>query len=179
MTEIFVTRKEWNARSPKSGYTKMSTKPKGVKFHYTGGKVDPNIVNDHALCFKLWRSIQDHHMDGNKWIDIGYTFGVCPHKKAFVGRGLHNLPAANGSGLNSGHYAILFFIGNSGFTKPTDDMKLTALELVDFIRAKTATGAALKGHRDGYNTSCPGEPLYEWIKAGCPKPVIKEKECGN
>src|SRR5690606_427761 len=114
-----VPRKEWGARSPKGSYSRLDS-TKGVKIHYTGGRVDPGIVDDHDRCVALVRSIQNSHMDGNGWIDIGYSLACCPHRKVFVGRGPHRLPAANGPGLNAGHYAVLGLVGSSGLVEPPD-----------------------------------------------------------
>ena len=29
-------------------------------------------------------------------------------------------------------------------------------------------GTLARGHRDGITTSCPGDPLYAWVRAGMP-----------
>jgi len=141
-----------------------------VKVHYTGGRVDPGTVGDHAACVRLVRNIQNHHMDGNGWIDIGYSFVACSHKKVFEGRGLHHLPAANGSGLNSGHYAVLGLVGNAGLVEPPDDLLHAILDAVDHVRANGRAGQEIKGHRDGFPTDCPGGPLYAWVRRGAPRP---------
>ncbi|GAA4191842.1 hypothetical protein GCM10022252_32280 [Streptosporangium oxazolinicum] len=164
-----VTRREWGARQPRGSYSKLNS-TKGVKVHYTGGQVSPDIVNDHAKCVALVKSIQNHHMDGNGWIDVGYSMLVCPHRKVFEGRGVHNVPAANGAGLNSDHYAVLGLVGSSGFTKPTDNVLHGILDAIEYLRDKGGAGREIKGHRDGYSTSCPGEPLYAWVKRGAPRP---------
>ncbi|WP_329083380.1 MULTISPECIES: peptidoglycan recognition protein family protein [unclassified Streptosporangium] len=164
-----VTRREWGARQPRGSYSKLSS-TKGVKVHYTGGQVSPDIVNDHAKCVALVKSIQSHHMDGNGWIDVGYSMLVCPHRKVFEGRGPRNVPAANGAGLNSDHYAVLGLVGSSGFTKPTDNVLHGILDAIEYLRDKGGAGKEIKGHRDGYSTSCPGEPLYAWVKRGAPRP---------
>lgn len=164
-----VRRQDWDARSPRGDYTQLGT-TKGVKVHYTGGRVEPGIVGDHAGCVKLVRSIQSHHMDGNGWIDIGYSFVACPHKKVFEGRGLHHLPAANGSGLNSGHYAVLGLVGNSGLVEPPDALLHAILDAVDHVRDQGRAGKEIKGHRDGFPTDCPGGPLYAWVQRGAPRP---------
>src|SRR5690606_40041853 len=62
------------------------------------------------------------YMDGNGWADIAYSMWVCNHT-AGMGRGPGVLTAANGPGLNADHYSILFLVGTSGVTKPTDNMK--------------------------------------------------------
>ncbi|MEU8379003.1 N-acetylmuramoyl-L-alanine amidase [Streptosporangium sp. NPDC048865] len=164
-----IDRHEWGARAPRGSYSYLSS-TKGVKVHYTGGTVDPDIVNDHKLCVAVVRSIQNHHMDGNGWIDIGYSLLCCPHRKVFEGRGRNHVPSANGAGLNSGHYAVLGMVGNAGFTRPNDGVKWGILDAIDYLRDKGGAGREIKGHRDGYNTSCPGGPLYDWVKAGCPAP---------
>lgn len=175
MALLFTSRKEWEALAPKHPLAPFPSKPKGIKFHYTGGPVSPAIFNDHIRCLAYVRAIQRNHMFGNGWSDIAYNYVVCPHE-VIIGRGLHAKSAANGNQpLNNGHYAILFLVGNKGVTDPTVKMYETALELVVYIRENGPAGNELKGHRDGYATDCPGEPIYEWVKAGCPKPK-KEDE---
>ncbi|YCK39344.1 N-acetylmuramoyl-L-alanine amidase [Actinomadura sp. ATCC 39365] len=164
-----VLRRDWQARAPRGSYTQLDS-TKGVKVHYTGGRVEPAIVSDHAGCVSLVRSIQGYHMDGNGWIDIGYSFVACPHRKVFEGRGLHHLPAANGPGLNAGHYAVLGLVGNAGLVQPPDAMLEAVLDAVQYVRDRGGAGKEIKGHRDGYSTDCPGDPLYAWIKRGAPRP---------
>jgi hypothetical protein len=100
----------------------------------------------------------------------GNTYVACPHRKVFEGRGLHHLPAANGAGLNSGHYAVLGLVGNSGLVTPTDEILDAILDAIDYLRDKGRAGKEIKGHRDGYSTDCPGDALYAWVKKGAPRP---------
>ncbi|WP_219464115.1 peptidoglycan recognition protein family protein [Nonomuraea rhizosphaerae] len=164
-----VIRRDWGARAPRGGYTQLGS-TKGVKVHYTGGQVDPGIVGNHAGCVSLVKSIQGYHMDGNGWMDIGYSFVACPHRKVFEGRGLHHLPAANGAGLNAGHYAVLGLVGNAGLVQPPDGVLHAILDAIEYVRQNGGAGNEIKGHRDGYSTDCPGEPLYAWVKRGAPRP---------
>jgi len=164
-----VSRAEWGARSPRGSYTPLRS-TRGVKVHYTGGHVPPGIVDDHARCAALVRQIQNGHMDGNGWIDIGYTMAVCPHRKVFVGRGPNHLPAANGPGLNSGHYAVLGLVGSSGLVEPPDGMLHGIVDAIEYLRGEGGAGREIKGHRDGYATACPGEALYAWVRRGAPRP---------
>ncbi|GAB2821953.1 hypothetical protein GCM10022221_20090 [Actinocorallia aurea] len=165
----FVTRKQWGARSPRSAASSLAG-TKGVKVHYTGSRVDPRTADDHDRCSALMRQIQNGHMDGNGWNDIGYSFAVCPHRYVFEGRGLHKLPAANGAGLNSGHYAVLGMVGNEGLVVPSDDMLHGIRDAIEYVREKGGAGKEIKGHRDGYSTDCPGARLYKWVKDGAPRP---------
>ncbi|GIH23806.1 hypothetical protein Aph01nite_21160 [Acrocarpospora phusangensis] len=164
-----VTRTAWGARAPKGSYSPLSS-TRGVKVHYTGGRVDPAIVNDHAKCVAMVKSIQNFHMDGNGWIDIGYSMVVCPHRKVFTGRGPRHVPAANGAGLNAGHYAVLGLVGNAGLVEPTDAILHGILDAIEYLRAEGGAGREIKGHRDGYSTDCPGGPLYAWVQRGAPRP---------
>ncbi|MEU4544746.1 peptidoglycan recognition protein family protein [Nonomuraea dietziae] len=168
-----VSRRTWRARPPGGSYTQLDS-TRGVKVHYTGGRVDPAIVRDHAKCVALVQSIQNFHMDGNGWIDIGYSYLACPHRKVFEGRGLHHLPAANGAGLNSGHYAVLGLVGNAGLTVPPDGVLHAVLDAIQHLRDKGGAGREVKGHRDGFNTDCPGDRLYAWIRRGAPRPGGQE-----
>lgn len=173
---LFTSRKEWGALPPKRPSAPFPRKPKGIKWHYTGGPVSPAVLRDHTRCIAYIRSFQRQHMENNGWNDFAYNYAICPHE-VFVGRGLHTKSAANGdSNLNDGHYAVLFLVGTAGVTDPTTEMLETALELVAYIRENGPAGNELKGHRDGYATSCPGSVVYKWIQAGCPKPKREEDE---
>ncbi|MFI6909867.1 peptidoglycan recognition family protein [Nonomuraea sp. NPDC050394] len=168
-----ISRAGWGAKSATRRLDRIAS-TRGVKVHYTGGWVDPRIVDDHRECLQLMLSIQRMHMAGGReqpYSDIGYNFGACPHRRVLVGRGAGILPAANGAGLNSGHYAVLAFVGSSGFTVPNDDLLHAILDAVDYLRAHGGAGREIKGHRDGYATSCPGDRLYGWIRRGAPRPT--------
>ncbi|GAA4101001.1 peptidoglycan recognition protein family protein [Nonomuraea soli] len=169
MTISIVTRKDWDARPPRDEYVPLSG-TKGVKIHYTGGYVDPRLVSDHGRCLALMRQIQNHHMDVNGWADFAYSYAACWHRKVLLGRGPGILVAANGKGLNSAHYAVIGLVGDSGLTAPNDDMLHAILDAVQLLRERGGAGNEIKGHRDGYNTDCPGTPLYDWVRRGAPRP---------
>lgn len=164
-----VTRREWGARAPRGGYG-FVPRTKGVKVHYTGGRVPPEIVDNHGICVAQVKSIQGYHMDGNGWIDIGYTALACPHRRVFVGRGPDHLPAANGSGLNADHYAVMGLVGNAGFTQPNDDLLHGIRDAIEWLREEGNAGKEIEGHRDGFSTDCPGAALYAWVQRGAPRP---------
>ncbi|MBO4272372.1 N-acetylmuramoyl-L-alanine amidase [Microbispora triticiradicis] len=167
-----ISRAGWKAKAPNGFYTVVSS-TRGVKVHYTGGPVPAGIVDDHDLCVQHVRDIQRMHMAGGRevpYMDIGYNMVACPHRKVFMGRGPHHLPAANGPGLNSGHYAVLALVGNKGFTQPNDDLLHAVCDAIDYLRKEGGAGKEVKGHRDGYATDCPGGPLYAWVKKGAPRP---------
>ena len=171
-----ISRNQWNARKPTGNYGWMPPTPKGVKIHYTGGHVNPRLLTDHDYCVKAVQGIQNGHMNGNGWIDIGYSFAVCPHRKVFEGRGIGYLPAANGAGLNSGHYAVLALVGNSGLTQPNEGMIEGIRDAIAYIRAFGNAGKEIKGHRDGYSTDCPGGPIYRLVLNGTFEPTLRDEE---
>ncbi|MEV0993402.1 peptidoglycan recognition family protein [Nonomuraea sp. NPDC050202] len=165
---IIESRASWDAARPRS--TTYLGSAKGVKAHYTGGRADPRTLDDHDACRAAVKGIQRGHMTGNGWSDIGYSMVVCNHDRAMIGRGPHVLPAANGPGLNSGHYAILLLVGTSGVIEPTDAMKRAFHAARTYLREHGGAGSEIKGHRDGYATSCPGGATYAWVRAGAPLP---------
>lgn len=164
-----VSRKDWGARAPKATPSRLGS-TRGVKVHYMGEHVDPALLDHHERCDDLVRRIQNSHMDGNGWNDLGYTALVCSHGYVYRGRGPNVLPAANGEGLNSGHYAVCALLGDTGLTKPTDAMLHGLRDAIEWLRAEGDAGNEIKGHRDGYATSCPGAPLYAWVRNGAPRP---------
>lgn len=166
MTTI-ESRTTWGARRSRGNSYLASAR--GVKAHYTGGHVNPATLTDHEKCRAAVKGIQNGHMDGNGWNDIGYSMVVCNHA-AMIGRGAHVLPAANGPGLNSGHYAILVLVGTSGVTTITGAMKYHFHEARDYLRQFGNAGAEIKRHRDGYATSCPGPSVSAWVQAGAKFP---------
>jgi hypothetical protein len=173
-----ITRRQWGAKPPTGSHTRISH-AEGVKIHYTGGHVPDGIVKDHDICGKLVRQIQAQHMAGAReqpYIDIGYNLAVCVHRRIFMGRGPHALPAANGAGLNTAHYAVLALIGRHGHTQPTTDLLQGIWDAIDYLREKGDAGEEIKGHRDGFSTSCPGQPLYDWIKQGAPRPGTNQDD---
>jgi hypothetical protein len=163
-----VSRSAWGARSARgSTYLRSAL---GVKVHYTGSHVNPALLDDHRRCAPAVRGIQNGHMDGNDWVDLGYSAVVCGHGHVFVGRGPHVLPSANGPGRNSGHYAVCALVGNSGLTVPTLAMLHGIRDAIEWLRREGDAGNEIKGHRDGYATDCPGGPLYAWVRRGAPRP---------
>jgi hypothetical protein len=164
-----VKRADWGARAPKVAPTYLAS-ARGVKVHYTGEYEDPAILGNHGRCAGRIRAIQNDHMDGRGWNDIAYNFLVCDHAYVFEGRGLHHLCAANGPGLNTGHFAVCGLVGNKGETQPPADMLDGIRDAIEYLRSHGGAGNEIKGHRDGYATDCPGDPLYAWVRQGAPRP---------
>lgn len=166
-----VARAEWGARDRKAE-AHLRVPPAGVKVHYVGDWVDPAIVGNHGLCLAKLRAIQADHMDNRHWVDIGYTCAVCPHQEVMVCRGPGILPAANGDGLNSGHYAVLALLGDTGLTIAPPLMLHGLVDAIEWLREQGA-GREVKRHCDGYTTTCPGAFLSTWVQAGARRPSAR------
>lgn len=145
---------------------------KGVKVHYEGTKVS---CKTHSDCVALVKAIRKSHLanKAENYSDIAYNYVVCGHGYVFEGRGLRKRTGANGDqSLNKGHYAVMGLLGSSGDTTPTQPMIDGIKYAIDLLR-KNGAGKEIKGHRDGYATACPGEPLYALVKAGKLEPGQK------
>lgn len=159
-----VTRAQWGARAPRS-ISRISN-PSGTTIHWEGPTMG---TFEHSSCASKVRGIQNFHMDSRGWADIAYNALVCPHGWTFEGRWLGVRSAANGTNLgNDSHYAVCALWGKND---PTPDIgKHEFIEVVAYFDAQGA-GSEWKGHRDWKATECPGQPLYDWIKAGHPDPI--------
>jgi len=167
-----VSRAAWGARGYRlpSGATLYSgSQRRGVKLHYLGTAYTDRT---HDRCDDYVRQLQASHMDGNGWSDIGYSFVVCTHGYVYEGRGLRRRNSANGNtSLNEQDYALCLLVGSSGLTKPTDTQLAGARDAIDYCRREGPAGTWLGGHRDGFATTCPGDTVYAWAKAGAPRPA--------
>ncbi|WP_237313513.1 peptidoglycan recognition protein family protein [Streptomyces sp. AMCC400023] len=171
-----VTRAQWGARAYRTpnGATPYSGPRRGVKLHYLGTAYADRV---HDRCAAYIRLLQDQHMDGNGWSDIGYSFLVCTHGYVYEGRGLKRRNSANGNtALNEQDYAVCLLVGSSDLVKPTVEQMHGARDAIDYCRKEGPAGTWLGGHRDGYATSCPGDPIYAWVKAGAPRPASEEDD---
>ncbi|MFB8235507.1 LysM peptidoglycan-binding domain-containing protein [Kitasatospora purpeofusca] len=167
-----VSRSEWGAAAPTGSYTRVGS-THGVKIHYEGSAVPGGLLGDHGRCASHVRDVQRAHInDPNEdWIDIAYSFLVCSHGYVFEGRGLGRRNGANGnSSLNGAHYAVCAMVGTSGVTSPTAAMLDGLVDAIEYCRAQGGAGGEVRGHRDGYATTCPGDELYGWVQRGAPRP---------
>ncbi|MEU9337222.1 N-acetylmuramoyl-L-alanine amidase [Streptomyces sp. NPDC048290] len=157
------------------------TRTKGVKVHYEGTPVSTRLLKDHDACVAEVKAIRASHLANKKenYSDIAYNYLVCPHGYLFEGRGIGRRTGANGNQeLNRGHYAICCLVGSEGLTQPTDAMLTAVRDGIELLR-RNGAGDEIKGHRDGYATSCPGGPLYAWVAKGAPRPNSSDPDGGT
>lgn len=162
-----VTRAQWGAAPAKAEPADMPT-ANGVKVHWIGGPY--TTPSDHSQCSAEVRSIQQEHLNNptQGWVDIAYNFVVCQHGYVFEGRGLRKESGANGDQpLNKADYAVCAIQGTN--ENAQDALKSGLRDAIEYLQANGA-GSEILGHRDGYNTDCPGDELYGWVHAGAPRP---------
>ncbi|XP_075721762.1 peptidoglycan-recognition protein SC1a [Rhipicephalus microplus] len=155
-----VSRKEWGARPPRSQVAMRNPRAQYVFIHHTTGAQ----CKDQRSCSRLVRSHQNHHMNANRWSDIGYNFLVGGDGRIYVGRGFGR-EGAHTRGYNKVGIAISF-VGDFSRTRPSPSMLRAAERLIacGVKQGKIDKRYSLHGHRDANCTTCPGNLLYAIIK---------------
>ncbi|MEV4670957.1 peptidoglycan recognition family protein [Actinomadura sp. NPDC049382] len=134
----------------------------GLVVHYDGSN-QGLAGKSHASCRAYWKATRKFHMGPARgWLDIGYSFGVCPHGIVMEGRGWQRQQAAQPGG-NSTWTSVTFMSGDD--ERPTAAQVAAFKELRAWLRGK-GLGSAIRGHRDFISTSCPGSTLYSMVKSG-------------
>lgn len=156
-----ISRAKWGARAPRSRSTVSWSQRREFIVHYSYGPTTQSV-----------RSIQDFHMDGRGWADIGYNFLVDTSGRIYEGRGWlvvgAHAPDHNSSGIG------VCMIGRDGDATPA--AKRAIRWLYDEAVRQAGRNLAKLGHRDVYATSCPGNELYAWVRAGMPVSGTKEDD---
>jgi len=136
------------------------------------------------------RGIEQYHVQGNGWNDIGYNFLIDRYGTIYEGRAggiTQNVIGAHSEGFNTGTVGISL-IGNFQNAKPTAAMQTALVRLLawrldvahidplstvaytsggnpKFKAGKVVTLRAISGHRDTYFTECPGNGVYALLPA--------------
>ena len=154
-----ISRKSWGARASRSRSTVSWSQRREFIVHYSEGPTTQSV-----------RSIQDFHMDGRGWADIGYNFLVDVSGRIYEGRGWlvqgSHAPGHNTSGIG------VCMIGRDGDATPA--AKRSIRWLYDEAVRLAGRNLAKLGHRDVYATSCPGNELYAWVRAGMPADIEED-----
>lgn len=151
-----ISRAEWNARKPKNRDTTTWSRRTEFVVHHSEGPVTQSV-----------RSIQDFHMDGNGWSDVGYNFLVDHKGRIYEGRGWLTV-GAHAKDHNTSGIGVCV-IGRDG-KDITEAAKRSVRALYDEACRKAGRTLARKGHGDVNSTSCPGSVLRAWVHAGMPRP---------
>jgi hypothetical protein len=155
----FVRRADFGWGSSGASYAHPT---RGLVIHHDGS--DQGLAGKpHSACVTYWKNTRRFHTGPSRqWVDIGYSFGACPHGYVFEGRGLSKTQAAQPTG-NTTYYSCTLMSGPG--EKPTQAQIEAVRELRAWLMSK-GVGGLVKGHRDFYSTSCPGDDLYRLVQNG-------------
>lgn len=134
----------------------------GLVVHYDGS--DQGLAKKpHSACRDYWKRTRQFHMGPDRgWLDIGYSYGCCPHGYVLEGRGWQRAQAAQPGG-NTTWTSVTFMSGDH--EKPTDAQVNVFRELRSWLRGK-GLAAAISYHGKFISTSCPGPVLRGMVTSG-------------
>lgn len=169
-----ISRSEWGfsgwSRNPDGSVNTPASVPLSERsefyVHYDGA-AHINITGS-----QVPQRIDAEHK-GNGWAGIGYHFVVDQAGNRFEGRGW-DLQGAHCPGHNRSAFGVQIAIG--GDQRPTDAALNAAVDLYDEACRRTGRVLSKHGHKDGFNTDCPGAVLYPWVQAGMPRPDTLEDD---
>jgi hypothetical protein len=158
MANTFITRASWGARPPKREVFLAAWSQRNAFFtHYSAGPPTQSV-----------REIQNFHMDGNNWADIGYNFLVDIRGNKYEGRqGTWLAIGAHAANNNTRGIGVCVIGRNSDVT---DAAKRAVREIYDEACQRAGRQLQKLGHRDVNATGCPGDNLWNWVHAGMPFP---------
>ncbi|XP_076305212.1 peptidoglycan-recognition protein SC2-like [Tachypleus tridentatus] len=154
-----VTRSQWGARNP-TGSSTLSTPVNVVLIHHTAGSSCDSL----SLCSSIAKSIQNEHMDTNKWSDIGYSFLIGGDGRAYEGRGWTKV-GAHSPNYNRKSIGISV-MGNFENDTPSSTVLQGVKKLIEcgVSNGYITKSHTVHGHKDAKCTKCPGVNLYNIIK---------------
>jgi hypothetical protein len=154
-----ISRQEWNAAPPTEPYEPMT--PAMITVHHTQA-AQPRELSDALTEIHI---IQQYHMSGRHWDDIGYHFMIDGAGRIYACRPL-NAVGAHVAEHNPDNVGIAI-MGN--FTRkdsrPFPEQLESLKRLVRYLRAAYGIGPEkIVGHRDlAPKKKCPGESLYRQL----------------
>lgn len=160
------TRSDWNA-APAAKVVQLNwNRVLDLIVHYPGSNA---IIGGDANSIRKWiKGWQTYHKNGRGWSDIAYNVAVDQEGRLWELRGWDRVDGAtaNRGGIS---FSILAIVGNN--ETPSDAMKSKILEVFDYANTK-APKAKRGWHSQFSSTSCPGDALRNWGKAGFPAPNV-------
>lgn len=150
----------WSPHSPAARANPRS----GLVIHYDSTDMDLH-AKPHSACITYWKRTRAFHTGPSRgWVDIGYSWGACPHGYVFEGRGLFRAQAAQPGG-NTSHYSVTLMTGPRD---PVTDAQVNAVRQLRewLMEPESSISGAVLGHRDFVPTSCPGDKAYALVKSG-------------
>ena len=164
MTTLIQPRAAWTSTPAGGTYVAPATR-RGFSVHYHGDYHCPD-----RLTPAIIRGIDSYHRKRG-WLGIGYNLIAGQDGSAYEARGWDKMGAHAGPG-NRPDYGVQAHIG--GDQRPTDALLRTLRDLYEIACQRSGRRLAMRGHSYWMNTSCPGEPLLAWVKAGMPYPSTRK-----
>jgi hypothetical protein len=143
---------------------------RGVAVHYTGSSSPLGSTASLALSARRLENERAFHTGappaGRGWSDIAYGVAIDQAGRVFDCRGITYRSAANGDATVNQQYGAVTWLIGVGDTP-------TALMVNAFREWRTSRWLAMYpkattvvGHRDLYQTACPGDPAYALVRSG-------------
>src|SRR5690554_6325628 len=155
-----ISRSQWGARAPR--FNRTAHTPNRITIHHT---VTANNPRDGKAAARL---IQNMHMNGNGWSDVGYHFMIDQKGNIYAGNPVDRMGAHVANG-NTGNVGISF-LGQFHAPyqaipaiQPSQASLKAAGQLVGWLADKyniNISTSTVMGHSDQNNTACPGTNLY-------------------
>lgn len=147
-----IERSQWGARAPRGrDHVSWAWRTEFV-VHHSAGPTTQTV-----------RSIQDFHMDGRGWSDLGYNVLVDDDGNAYEGRGWQ-VAGAHAVGHNTSGIGVCY-IGQNAATAVA---KATIRALYDEACERSGRRLEQLCHGDVNETSCPESNLRAWVHNGMP-----------
>lgn len=152
---------QWGQRNPTSILPQRMNSESTLFIHYSAS--DGSGINTKGEPKQAVRNIQNFHMDGNGWSDIGYSWvlvqqrGIFKRPLLFKGRGFDRVPASQ-MGWNTGNGSVCVIADSN------DPIKRSTTRALRYV-ARRCPAQRVKGHRDVNATDCPGDKLYSKVPA--------------
>ena len=157
----------WGARKPSSPLQVLNYRPSRILVHHTATANTTDYSP--AALGQLARSIQHFHMDNRGWEDTGQNFTVS--RGGYIAEGRHQslktLLAGNqfveGAHCTNQNDSSIGIENEGTYTAVTPPVVLfNALSVLCAFACRQygLAGSQLFGHRDYWDTECPGDKMY-------------------
>ena len=164
-----IPRSTWGAGKPRKTPSKVSWSRNIQVWVHNTEYPTLGIGETAANEYKRMREIQNLHFGskpaGRGWDDIGYHYVIMPSGRIYEGRG-KGVIGSHCPGQNS--KPGIAFDGKFNSEIPSKEALESFAWLLDHLNLGKNN---LKGHRDGFDTSCPGNALYNYL--------IRDKKLGT
>jgi hypothetical protein len=154
LAPALITRDQWGAR-PTNGILVRHTPYRGA-IHHTA----ETRVATLEQGFEAMRYMQDLHMNGNGWKDIGYHYCIDDSGRIYQGTEVQYV-ASHTDNNNTGNIGVAF-MGDFSAVQPTQKALAACTNLFAYLETQFPVQTdSIFGHRDYVpSTSCPGSSLY-------------------